>query len=52
VPRAFLSPFIDSSLIDAPVGFLLRSAVNPPPWIMNVGMMRWNVEQWLERDRV
>ena len=43
VPAAFFRPLPASFLIGARVGFCCMSVVNPPPWIMNVGMTRWNV---------
>ncbi len=43
VPRSFFRPLSASFVMGAAVGFCLISSVNPPPWIMNAGITRWNI---------
>jgi len=42
VPRVFLSPLSASFWIGGCVGFFSSCWSKPPPWIMNVGITRWN----------
>ncbi|MNC88945.1 hypothetical protein D3C83_48240 [compost metagenome] len=42
VPVVFFSPFEASLRTGLRVAFCLKSGSNPPPWIMNPGITRWN----------